>query len=278
MVSNHELAKRYKEKSKLIGKDILDIRLIENDRVILDEVMDKEDNGRLVIPSFITDINKDGSLLYGCKYEEIYIDNRDGVSMRLDKLCAWMQSSRIVLKVRSSKDIVSMNGLFGRCEFTSDIDISGLDTSNVEDMSYMFYGCKMLNKLDLSNIDISKVETIEGMFSHCESISSIDITNFNTKRLKNMRYLFERCYRLKEIKGLSELDVSGVIWMSNMFAYCENIDKIDISKWDIKNVEDMRYMFLGCKALKSIKLCDIDDDEIDTEGMLMGCRVLDMSR
>ena len=76
MVSNHEMAKRYEAKSRLIGKDILDYRLLEDDRVELIEVLDKEDTGKIVIPSFITDLNKydKGNFLFkGCKYSEIYI-------------------------------------------------------------------------------------------------------------------------------------------------------------------------------------------------------------
>ena len=35
------------------------------------------------------------------------------------------------------------------------VDLSGLDTSKVEDMSEMFYDCASLKSVDISNFDVS---------------------------------------------------------------------------------------------------------------------------
>ena len=41
--------------------------------------------------------------------------------------------------------------------------------------------------------------------------------------------------------------------MSDMFSHCESLKELpDISKWDTKNVTDMRYMFNGCESLKEL--------------------------
>ena len=69
MISNHELARRYKEKSRLIGKDTLELELVSNDGVVLLGVKDKDNDGRLEIPRFITSIQ--AGALCGCKYNDI---------------------------------------------------------------------------------------------------------------------------------------------------------------------------------------------------------------
>lgn len=56
ILSDRELAERYINKHKLLGLECkLDLK-IDGDDVILVDVLDKEDTGRLVIPSFVTKI------------------------------------------------------------------------------------------------------------------------------------------------------------------------------------------------------------------------------
>ncbi len=41
--------------------------------------------------------------------------------------------------------------------------------------------------------------------------------------------------------------------MSYMFNWCESLKELsDISKWNTKNVTNMRHMFLGCESLKEL--------------------------
>lgn len=65
------------------------------------------------------------SIFRGCKYKEVYIDNRDDVE-------------------------------FNDCG-SLELDISNLDTSNVINMSNMFRSCGSLKSLDLSKFNTSKV-------------------------------------------------------------------------------------------------------------------------
>ena len=58
------------------------------------------------------------------------------------------------------------------------MDLSGLDTSNVEDMGGMFSGCSSLTELDLSNFDTSNVTNMDSMFSGCSSLTELDVTGF----------------------------------------------------------------------------------------------------
>jgi len=52
--------------------------------------------------------------------------------------------------------------------------------------------------------------------------------------------------------NLNDIDTSKVENMSNLFFNNKNITMIDISKWNVSNVEDMNNMFSGCISLKNI--------------------------
>ena len=62
-LSNHDMAKIYDKKQRLVG-ELLRYELLDDARVLLIDVLDKENSGRLVIPSFITDIRYRESPFY----------------------------------------------------------------------------------------------------------------------------------------------------------------------------------------------------------------------
>ena len=45
---------------------------------------------------------------------------------------------------------------------------------------------------------------------------------------------------------LNDIDVSKIKDMSNVFERQKSLQRIDISKWNVSNVENMDYMFFGC--------------------------------
>lgn len=56
-----------------------------------------------------------------------------------------------------------------------EIDLTGLDTSNVTDMYHMFDGCTSLTSLDLSSFDTSKAVRMDGMFDGCTSLRYVSL-------------------------------------------------------------------------------------------------------
>ena len=65
--------------------------------------------------------------------------------------------------------------MFSGCSSLRSLDLSGWDTSRVEDMGGMFSGCASLPSLDLSGWDTSGVEGMWGMFAGCSSLSSLAV-------------------------------------------------------------------------------------------------------
>ena len=65
--------------------------------------------------------------------------------------------------------------------------------------------------------------------------------------------MFAVCNKLKEIKGLNLLNTNKVNNMKAMFGKSIEIEYLDLSNFNTKNVIDMSYMFNQCFKLKEIK-------------------------
>ena len=254
-MSNHEMAKRYMDKQKLIGREVLELRLLDNDKVELIEVLDKADIGRLVIPSFITGMR--GYLGYGvlkgCRYREVYIDNKDGIEISGEYLCAGMESDELVVNMRYSEMLVNMRYMFSGCS-ANRIDIRGLDTKNVEDMSGLYYYCSNIEHIDLRGVNTSKVKHMENMFSGCSKLESVDMSGLDLSKVRHMMGMFRGSSKIRSI-NLINTGLHDVIDMKQMFYNCFSVESIRMGKLELPMVSDIRYMFNGC-----VKLRDLDMD------------------
>ena len=67
------------------------------------------------------------------------------------------------------------------------LDLSGWNTSNVEDMAWMFANCKSLESVDLSGWDTSKVKDMSRMFYCCINLEHIDLSSFDVSNVKYMK-------------------------------------------------------------------------------------------
>ena len=160
------------------------------------------------------------------------------------------------------------------------INLTGIDTSAVNDMSYMFYGCTGLTEVVLDSdfvedeedprygkflhFNTKNVTDMSYMFSSTAldgsgaatkkmNIRSLDVSGLDTSKVTNMSHMFFLCSN----PNFTTLDVSGfrtslVTDMSSMFGgyYHDNrtyFAEIDMSKWDFTNVETVNRMFDRCE-------------------------------
>ena len=93
----------------------------------------------------------------------------------------------------------------------------------------------------------------------------LDLTRFDVSRLSHMIGLFYSC-DAREI-NVSNWDVSNVEDMSHMFTHCSSLAYIDVSNWDVSKVENMRSLFLGCEHLQSLDISNWDVSNVRD----MGC-------
>ena len=159
---------------------------------------------------------------------------------------------------------------FNGCSELKEADVTGLDTSKVEDMSLMFAGCSSLVSLDLSGWDTSKVTGMEHMFAGCSSLSSVgDLSGWDTSSVTDMGTMFSGCGSLKSVDGISGWDTFNVTDMSWMFKDCSSLASVgDLSGWDTSNVTDMSGMFNCCSKLVSLDLSGWDTSKVENMGFV----------
>ena len=86
---------------------------------------------------------------------------------------------------------------------------------------------------------------------------------------------FEGLTALKEIRGLDNLNTSEVTDMSRMFAGCDALRSLDVSRFDTLNVKQMQQMFMGCAALTELDLYFFDTANVtDMHEMFKDCKGL----
>lgn len=115
----------------------------------------------------------------------------------------WEGYERDILKVVVKEGVVANKDssfLFSEFYNCKEMDLSGLDTSKVEDMESMFSNCFALEKINLSKFDISNARNTSHMFSGCSSIKSLDLSSFDAKSVEDATRMFSRCESLEELK------------------------------------------------------------------------------
>lgn len=128
------------------------------------------------------------------------------------------------------RHITSTESMFSYSNFISS-DITGWDTSNIQNMSSMFYGCKNFNQ-DIGNWNTSNVINVNSMFRETDLFNK-DISNWDTSKIKDMARMF--CFNPNFNKNISNWNVSLVEDMTGMFEACEKFNQ-DLSKWCVTKI------------------------------------------
>ena len=116
---------------------------------------------------------------------------------------------------------------------------------------------KSLNQFIIESITKNKSpKNKKELISNIKELIGKGVTDLNcidTSKITDMSYLFDR--ELSKIKNIniSNWDVSNVENMHSMFIYCENFEGKGLENWDVSNVKDMGHMFDGCKKFD----CDL---------------------
>ena len=125
----------------------------------------------------------------------------------------------------------SLNRTFKDCKSLSEITISklGLSPSNLKSMSETFAGCTSFSKIDFSGFTFKSVTDVSGLLNMGSESSSLARVTFDNKT-----------------------DTSSVTNMSNMFAGCNAIKNLDLTKFDTRSVNDFTGMFNDMTNVETI--------------------------
>lgn len=135
--------------------------------------------------------------------------------------------------------------------YLKSLDISTFNTSKMKSMKSMFDSCNSLKTLDVSHFDTSNVTIMDNLFRNCFQATSINVSGWNTSKTTKMEAMFAGCKSVCDL-NLSSFDTSRVYSLYNMFDACESLTILDLSNFDTSNVRDIRWMF-AYTNLKEIK-------------------------
>ena len=139
------------------------------------------------------------------------------------------------------------------------LNLSGFDTSSVENMNAMFRGISVEN-IYLSSFDTSKVTDMGSMFEASKT-TELDLNGFDTSNVTNMFGMF-RYSNITEIKGLNKFNTSKVTNMYGMFAY-STVTALDLGSFDTSNVTNMNNMFIDSKVTTGYARTQADADKFN---------------
>lgn len=154
----------------------------------------------------------------------------------------------------NTSNVNNMSGMFDRAEKLTHLDVSNFNTEKVNNMAYMFMEMPALTQLDLSNFDTANVTNMYAMFDADSSLENLDVSHFNTEKATNMSYMFYHMTKLKEL-DLSSFNTANVTTMLQMFDGDTDLSKLNFSSdFDTQKVTNMQSMFRGMSAIESLDL------------------------
>lgn len=136
------------------------------------------------------------------------------------------------------------------------IDLKMLDISNNTSLYGLFHN--LISLIELKNLetwDTSHITNFNSFFMSCSSIESINLTNFSTESATNFYSMFQHTESLATIEFGEKFKTDTVNTMAWMFSN-SGIEKIDLSKFNTKNVTDMSHLFNKCINLTTIEFGD----------------------
>ena len=171
-----------------------------------------------------------------------------------------------------SQNVENMQYCFAECKNIKINENSVLNARNCLNSNYMFYN-NDLNNVNFSFVDLRNTENMNYCFAECKNIKINESSVLNAKNCLNSSYMFYK-NDLNNV-NFSFVDLRNTENMNYCFAECKNIiindksilklkncikmdyafykidlNKVNFSFLDIRNVESMQYCFAECKNIK----------------------------
>lgn len=140
------------------------------------------------------------------------------------------------------RGLTDMRNMFESCSALDEIDLTGLDISQVTSFYYTFRYCTKAKKIKFNGADTGNVTDMTYMFYNCTALT--EMQEMDTSNVTNMNSMFESCKNLKEIK---QMDTSKVTNMNGIFYSCIEVTKIP--QLEAGNVNRVKNAFNNCRKL-----------------------------
>ena len=116
---------------------------------------------------------------------------------------------------------------------------------------------------DTSFASFSTLTSLSNWFVNCSNLTSISgLENLKTANVKTMQGMFDGCSSLKEL-DLTGFDISNLENTSQMFYSCTNLDAIYASgDWNTDKITNSSYMFSACNKLVGSAGTDFESTDV----------------
>ena len=117
--------------------------------------------------------------------------------------------------------------------------------------------------------------SLEQFFSGSSTLETISgLEYLNTANVMDMSDMFADCQKLSSL-ALSKFNTEKVTNMSSMFEDCLELSSLDLSNFNTKEVKHMNSMFRGCSALTSLDLSNFNTKKVRyMNSMFQACSAL----
>ena len=136
----------------------------------------------------------------------------------------------------------------------TEIDLTGTDTSKVENFSHWFDTDRNLVRI------IGKINTSGLKLEYNNNYNYLNIDD-NTTSGKGLTYLFNDCNALTTV-DLTEIDTTNSSDLKRMFGGCRSLTQIDLSRFNTANARSMHWMFRNCNSLTELDLTSFDTTNV----------------
>lgn len=90
--------------------------------------------------------------------------------------------------------------------------------------------------------------TMEYLFYGCERLRYTNLTGVNTGSVTTMKAMFSGCKNLSVLKGYEDWDTGAVTSIAYMFDGTQKLKTVDMSHWQLCQVENTAWCFQNCGA------------------------------
>lgn len=135
-----------------------------------------------------------------------------------------------------------------------EVDLTGTDTSKVENFSHWFDTDRNLVRI------IGKINTSGLKLEYNNNYNYLNIDD-NTTSEKGLTYLFNDCNALTTV-DLTEIDTTNSSDLKRMFGGCKSLTEIDLSRFNTANAKSMHWMFRNCNSLSELDLTSFDTTNV----------------
>ncbi len=136
------------------------------------------------------------------------------------------------------------------------LNMSGWDLSNCISLNRTFKDCSSLTGINISEMGLSdSLTSMSETFAGCTSFSRIDFSGFTFKNVTDVSGLLNmgsRSSSLTKVIFDADTDTTSITNMSNMFAGCDSIKTLDLTKFNTASVTNFEGMFNNMPNVETI--------------------------